>query len=70
VLRSPAPFGNGDWQLYDLVTDPGELHDLSSEFPDRPAELAKAWEFYAEFNGVIRPDAPSFYSKPIVGRKH
>ena len=32
VLRLPAPYGNGDWQLYDLVADPGELHDLSSEF--------------------------------------
>jgi arylsulfatase A-like enzyme len=70
VLRLPTPFGNNDWQLYDLATDPGELHDLSSRFPDRRKALAGAWEAYAKFNGVIRPDAPTFYSKPIVGRKY
>ena len=32
-LRLPEPYGNGDWQLYNLATDPGELHDLASEVP-------------------------------------
>jgi len=54
VLRLPAPYGNGDWQLYDLAADPGELHDLSSE---------------SESNGVIQPNAATAYAKPIVGRK-
>jgi arylsulfatase len=70
VLRLPEPFGNGVWQLYDLAADPGELNDLSSEFPDRKEELAAAWEVYADSNGIIQPDAPVFYSKPIVGRKY
>jgi arylsulfatase len=69
ALRLPEPFGNGDWQLYDLASDPGELHDLSSEFPERIKELALAWQDYADSNGVIEPDEPVFYSKPIVGRK-
>jgi arylsulfatase len=69
ALRLPEPFGNGDWQLYDLASDPGELHDLSSEFPERIKELALAWRDYADSNGVIEPDEPVFYSKPIVGRK-
>jgi arylsulfatase len=70
VLRLPEPYGNGDWQLYNLAADPGELHDLSSEFPDRAAALAKGWENYADSNGVITPNAPVAYSKPVVGQKH
>jgi len=69
VLRLPAPYGNGDWQLYDLAADPGELHDLSSEFPDQAEALANAWTVYAESNGVIQPNAATAYAKPIVGRK-
>ena len=69
VLRLPEPYGNGDWQLYDLAADPGELHDLSTEFPDRAAALANAWKDYADSNGVIQPDVATAYAKPIVGRK-
>ena len=41
VLRLPEPFGNGEWQLYNLATDPGEVNDLSTEFPERTADLAE-----------------------------
>ena len=69
ALRLPEPYGNGDWQLYDLAADPGELHDLSTELPDRVAALANAWKNYADSNGVIQPNAATAYAKPIVGRK-
>ncbi len=69
VLRLPVPYGNGDWQLYDLAADPGELHDLSSEFPDQAEALANAWAVYAESNGVIRANSATVYAKPPVGRK-
>ena len=70
ALRLPEPYGNGDWQLYDLAADPGELHDLSTRFPDRVKALAAAWQNYADANGVIEPDEAVFYSKPVVGRKY
>jgi arylsulfatase len=70
VLRLPEPYGSGDWQLYDLAADPGEVHDLVSEFPQRASALAKAWENYAKSNGVIQPNTATAYAKPIVGRKH
>ena len=70
TLRLPEPYGNGDWQLYDLATDPGEIHDLAAEYPERVGLMAKAWDSYAELNGVIRPDSATAYAKPIVGRKH
>jgi arylsulfatase len=70
VLRLPEPFGSGDWQLYNLAADPGELHDLASEFPDRTKVLSDSFADYVESNGVINPSTPTFYSEPIVGRKY
>ena len=70
VLRLPEPFGSGDWQLYDLAADPGELHDLASEFPDLTETLANSFADYAELNGVINPSTPTAYGKPVVGRKY
>ncbi len=70
VLRLPEPYGAGDWQLYDLATDPRELQDLAIEFPDRVTALAQAWDIYAEENGVIRPNAAIMYAKPVIGRKY
>jgi arylsulfatase A-like enzyme len=70
VLRLPEPYGNGDWQLYDLAADPGELHDLASVFPEQVKTLTNAWMNYADSNGVIQPDAAIFYARPIVGQKY
>jgi len=70
ALRLPEPYGNGDWQLYNLAADPGELHDLSSEFPDRARALAHAWKEYADSNGVIQPDKATAYARPVVDRKY
>lgn len=52
----PSGFSDGDWQLYDLGTDPTELHDLASEHPERVAEFAAAWEAAAWRNGVYPLD--------------
>ena len=56
--------------LGDLAADPGELNDLSSEFPDLAGELATAWQAYATSNGVVQPDGTTFYSKPVDGIKY
>lgn len=41
------------WQLFDVRTDPTELHDLSEQFPDKVAELAAAWDESAWANTVF-----------------
>lgn len=70
ILRLPEPFGSGQWQLYNLEADPGELHDLASNFPARAEMLAAGWDRYARSNGVIRPSSPTFYSRPVVEPKY
>lgn len=53
LLWLPKPFGTGDWQLYDLSTDPAELIDLSQQRPTLRAEMIEIWEQYAKETGVI-----------------
>lgn len=52
ILRLPVPFGTGDWTLYNLASDPGEIHDLSDRHPKKKAELITAWQKYAKDNEV------------------
>ncbi|MCK4839239.1 MAG: arylsulfatase, partial [Desulfobulbaceae bacterium] len=49
----PAPFGNNDWQLYDLSKDPAELNDLSKAEPILRKEMIEIWNEYSKDVGVI-----------------
>lgn len=53
LLWLPKPYGTGDWQLYDLSRDPGELNDLSPQEPQLREELIRIWDQYASETGVI-----------------
>ncbi|UXX77882.1 arylsulfatase [Reichenbachiella carrageenanivorans] len=53
ILRLVAPFGNGDWQLYNLAEDPSELNDLSATNPEKRMELIDAYQAYAKENEVF-----------------
>lgn len=71
ILRLTMPFGTGTWQLYDLEKDPGEMNDLSQQFPEKRDSLIGYWKKYAEENGVI--DHKGFYDafyKKNLGGKH
>jgi arylsulfatase/uncharacterized sulfatase len=46
IVRSVAPVGDGQWRLYDLSTDPGEVIDLSEA---QPARLESMLEDYADY---------------------
>lgn len=52
ALRVFPPAGSGDWQLFNLKTDPTENFDLAGDFPDVMAELIDDWDAYAAANGV------------------
>lgn len=47
------PYGSGEWALYNIARDPGEIHDLASTEGARLKRLQSAWERYAEDVGVI-----------------
>jgi arylsulfatase len=58
------PLGKGDWALYNLDQDPGELTDLAAERPEVLAELLGAWDDYVEENGVIVVDQDRGFGAP------
>lgn len=53
ALWMPEPHGKGEWELFDLNRDPGELNDLGKEHPKKLTELVARWEQYKKDNGVI-----------------
>ena len=42
----------GPWELYDVEADGTELNDLSSEMPEKAAELEALWNVWSERAGV------------------
>lgn len=49
------PFGTGDWELYDLASDPGERTNLSKKQPEKVAAMMALWDQYVAENNVILP---------------
>jgi arylsulfatase len=58
------PYGTGNWQLYDLRTDPAEMNDLASAQPEVREQLVRHWAEYAQANNVILPDRSPVCAKP------
>lgn len=58
ILFIPKPKGPEKWQLYNLRADPGEVHDLADEDPERLQRMIKMWDQYVLETGVV-PLAPA-----------
>jgi arylsulfatase A-like enzyme len=54
------PFGTGDWELYNLATDPGERTDVSGNEPDKLVAMLDLWDQYATENNVILPSRSAY----------
>jgi arylsulfatase len=54
------PFGKGDWELFNLKTDPAERMDLAQENPGQLAMMVALWEDYVRRDNVILPDLTVF----------
>ena len=46
------PDGSGEWELFNVRTDPTETTNLAVDFSDVLDELIADWDRYAESNGV------------------
>ena len=64
---SPAapPQGPGEWQLFNIRSDPGETTDLRSSDTAKFDELTKAWDHYVETTQVVWGD-PTGAGEEIV----
>ena len=54
------PLGTGDWELFDLASDPSERRNLARERPDKVKELVALWSEYVRTNNVILPSRSVF----------
>ncbi len=54
------PFGKGTWELFNLISDPSERHDLSSENSKKVSDMIGLWDEYVETNNVILPSRSPF----------
>jgi arylsulfatase A-like enzyme len=64
ALHLPPPYGTGEWQLYDLSADPGEIRDMAESHPEKLAELLRLWDAYVAENGVILDPLTVFQMEP------
>jgi len=53
-------FGKGNWELFNLATDPAERKDLAAERPDKVQALVALWDSYVRTNNVILPSRSVF----------
>jgi arylsulfatase A-like enzyme len=56
AVMVPAPYGTGEWRLFNVVKDPGEAKDLSTAMPDKLKVLKTAWDRYAKEVSVVLPE--------------
>ncbi|KFY86233.1 hypothetical protein V500_07767 [Pseudogymnoascus sp. VKM F-4518 (FW-2643)] len=53
ITYVPYPKGPQRWELFDIVNDPGEVYDISTEKPDLFKELLGLWDVYKTEVGVV-----------------
>jgi hypothetical protein len=61
AMKHEPPLGNGKWQLYNIVNDPGENVNLADQHPDILQRLISAYETYAKDVGIVIPRGESYY---------
>ncbi|KAH9909151.1 putative arylsulfatase [Xylariomycetidae sp. FL2044] len=63
ALFLPPPKGPGKWELYDLSTDLGEVHDLAGRYPEKLKEMLEHYETYFQETGMF--DSYTLYQEAI-----
>lgn len=64
-----APYGEADWELYNLRSDPGELLDLAAVESTKLAELIAIWDEYEERYELVLPNEHVAYGRGEVWRE-
>ena len=53
IVMNRGPVGDGQWHLYNIVSDPGETEDLADAMPERMQVMSRAYQHYVLENGVL-----------------
>lgn len=57
LIRMPEPYGENEWELYNLARDPSESEDLAAQEPQQLRKMLEHWEKYMEESNIIVPDS-------------
>lgn len=52
LVRNQPPLGDGQWRLFNIVSDPGEINDLKASMPERFGAMMDAYDQFAIDNRV------------------
>ena len=66
LTKTPTPYGDDDWHLYAISTDPGETEDLAELHPEIYQELIQEYEKYADDVGIFDLTAGDSARKQLV----
>jgi len=58
-----APYGTGDWELYNLKEDIIQENNLAKSRLEKMQEMIQHWKIYEKKNNVIMPNRPTAYAK-------
>ena len=53
VFATIHDFGKNTWELYDILSDPGETMDLADTMPDKVKEMKADWDRYCSETGTV-----------------
>lgn len=53
LVKNIPPVGDGLWRLFDIRLDPGEVHDLQQQMPERFIAMQDDYASYVKDNGVL-----------------
>lgn len=66
IAKTPEPFGDGDWHLYDIGSDPGETTDVAAQHPVVFQEMLNEYQSYANEVGVFEMAAGDSARKQLT----
>jgi arylsulfatase A-like enzyme len=67
IILDRGPVADGEWHLYNIVTDPGETKDLREAMPERFSTMMAAYQAYVVDNNV-RPVSADYDQKKQLGK--
>jgi arylsulfatase A-like enzyme len=61
IVFNRKPLGDGEWYLFDIVSDPGETRDLKAEYPRKFQHMLNLYQRYLKEKGV--QPIPDYYTQ-------
>ena len=68
LVRNVAPYGDGQWRLFDWRADPGETTDLAVTRPEDFQQMMLAWDAFADRH-AIQPVDPDYTPAGLLARR-